>query len=200
MRYSHYDVQIFIVKSTSFLCHELTHFWEPTFNNSFCMRNYHVYCQQIPNCYWYYTIFEKILNGYRIFHFSYCTFNFSLEFPHRAFCRIFICFKWILFFKKFLLNFTLCSFYKPQVLATRHMENISNSNRWNTNVISFINMSMNGFIVEEWNSVLVTEASIQLLPCFTSSCTTHFNEQNSFNDIPRLFETFQMNWIYILIN
>ena len=105
-----------------------------------------------------------------------------------------------LFFKKFLLNFTLCSFYKPQVLATRHMENISNSNRWNTNVISFINLSMNGFIVEEWNSVLVIEASIQLLPCFTSSCTAHFNEQNSFNDIPRLFETFQMNWIYILIN
>ena len=68
----------------SFLCHDLTHFWESTFNNSFCMRNYNVYRQQTSNVWknsWYYTIFEKILESYRIFHFSYYAFNFNLKFP-----------------------------------------------------------------------------------------------------------------------
>ena len=43
----------------------------------------------------------------------------------------------------------------------RKVVNMGNSDRSNTYVI---NVSMNGFIVEEWNSILVIEASIRL--CF----------------------------------
>ena len=67
-------------------------FWGPMFNNSFYMKNYHLYRQQTSNVWkgpWYYTTFEKILDGYRIFHFSYCAFNFNLKYPNIFFCRIF---------------------------------------------------------------------------------------------------------------
>ena len=62
-------------------------FWEPTFNNSFCVRNYH--CLErllVLDNLW------EDLDGYRIFHFTYYSFNFSLDFRNRIFCRIFICF------------------------------------------------------------------------------------------------------------
>ena len=46
--------------------------------------------------------------------------------------------------------------------SLRKAVNTGNSKRSSEYVISFINVSINGFIVQEWNSVLATEASMQL--------------------------------------